>query len=255
MVGHLLETQLDLARLSPRVATRVRGFSLIEVTVALALMALVMGVVLPSLNSVGVSELFRTAGELGGLMRESFDTAALSGRPRRLLFDFKSNSITVEEQSSQVGFSGTSAAVQAAGESLSQASGNPVPYLGELDFAAELDGIGLDADDALGGGGLAAALFGMGEAFSGAGGRFSKVGDGPRLDDDLHILDLWLSGMKKPVAEGQHALIFWQSGHSSDAIVHLESRSNPDTVVSVVLYGLSGRVEVASGYRDSGELW
>ena len=63
-----------------------RGLTLIELVVALAIIAVLFGAVATSLGAITGSRAKAAAGELGGVIRSLYDTAALKGRTCRLVF-------------------------------------------------------------------------------------------------------------------------------------------------------------------------
>ncbi len=65
---------------------RARGFTLIELAIALAIAAVLFAAVVISLGAITGSQAKASAGELGGVIRSLYDTAALSGKTCRLVF-------------------------------------------------------------------------------------------------------------------------------------------------------------------------
>lgn len=66
-----------------------RGFTLIELMVAVALISLVMGAAIRGFRSVAKSDLRSTATRVAGTMRYLFDRASTTGRIHRLVIDFE----------------------------------------------------------------------------------------------------------------------------------------------------------------------
>lgn len=64
-----------------------RGFTLIELSVALTLLALMLGSVVVGIGALTGSKARAAAGELGGVIRSLYNTAALSGKTCRLVFE------------------------------------------------------------------------------------------------------------------------------------------------------------------------
>jgi general secretion pathway protein H len=65
---------------------RRRGFTLIELAIALAIAAVLFAAVAISLGAITGTKAKASAGELGGVIRSLYDTAALSGKTCRLVF-------------------------------------------------------------------------------------------------------------------------------------------------------------------------
>ena len=64
-----------------------RGFTLIELSVALTLLALMLGSVFVGIGALTGSKARSAAGELSGVIRALYNTAALSGKTCRLVFE------------------------------------------------------------------------------------------------------------------------------------------------------------------------
>src|SRR5262249_12216478 len=63
-----------------------RGLTLIEVTIAMAIVALLFAAVVISVGAILGTKAKSTAAELAGVVRSLYDTAALSGKTCRLVF-------------------------------------------------------------------------------------------------------------------------------------------------------------------------
>jgi general secretion pathway protein H len=63
-----------------------RGFTLIEITIALAIAAVLFAGVITGIGSLTGAKAKQAAGQLAGTIRSLYDTAALSGRTCRLVF-------------------------------------------------------------------------------------------------------------------------------------------------------------------------
>jgi general secretion pathway protein H len=66
---------------------RARGFTLIELSIALIIAAVLFAAVTVSVGALTGSRARASAGELAGVIRALFDTAALNGKTCRLVFD------------------------------------------------------------------------------------------------------------------------------------------------------------------------
>lgn len=81
---------------------RQRGFTIIELAISLAIIALLVGVSIPVLDNVTRADLRAAASKTTGMIKATYDLAALSGKTCRLVFDFKLNTITAEVADSRV---------------------------------------------------------------------------------------------------------------------------------------------------------
>ncbi len=74
----------------------VGGFTLLEVGIALVVLALAFSLALPGLEAVTGAKMRSAAGHLSSSMRALYSEAALSGRTCRIAFDLDERSYTVE---------------------------------------------------------------------------------------------------------------------------------------------------------------
>jgi len=65
---------------------KARGLTLIELTIALAIVVLLFAAVVTGVGAITGSRAKAAAGELGGVIRSLYDTASLTGRTCRLVF-------------------------------------------------------------------------------------------------------------------------------------------------------------------------
>lgn len=69
------------------------GFTLIELTLVIALLGLLLGLVIPKLPAIGANQLDATARRIAGTVRHLYNEAALSGQEHRLAFNLDKNSL------------------------------------------------------------------------------------------------------------------------------------------------------------------
>src|SRR5688572_14124898 len=72
------------------------GFTLIELSVALLLVGLLIGLALPAVGSVTAAGLRQSAGQIAGISREAYARAAISGKPHRLVMDLDEQTFWLE---------------------------------------------------------------------------------------------------------------------------------------------------------------
>src|SRR4051812_8607336 len=68
------------------------GFTLIEMMVVVAIMAMMGALVLPSVSSFFQVSLGSTARELASTVKETYNATVITGQVHRLVYDFKENS-------------------------------------------------------------------------------------------------------------------------------------------------------------------
>ena len=72
------------------------GFTLVEMTITVAIIAMMTAVAIPSLSSVTRLELRKQSRKLSGVIRATYDDAALSGDTHRIVFDMVNNTVKVQ---------------------------------------------------------------------------------------------------------------------------------------------------------------
>ena len=75
------------------------GMTLMEILVVMMLIALVLGIAIPSFNSLTHSRLRKSAVQISGMIRYLYDQAALKGLCMRVVFDLQKNTYHVEASS------------------------------------------------------------------------------------------------------------------------------------------------------------
>jgi len=86
------------------------GFTLVELTLVVALLGLLLGLVVPRLPVIGENRLDAAARRIAGTVRYLYNEAALSGREHRLTFNLDSNSLggrMLEEDGALVAVTGS----------------------------------------------------------------------------------------------------------------------------------------------------
>jgi prepilin-type N-terminal cleavage/methylation domain-containing protein len=74
----------------------IRGFTLIEIMMVMAVVALIMGFILPQMGIISSYNLKSAAQTIAGMIRVSYDRAAIKNRQYRLVFDFEENTVWSE---------------------------------------------------------------------------------------------------------------------------------------------------------------
>src|SRR4051812_42695649 len=78
------------------------GFTLVELAIAVAIVAMLAGVSIPVLDNVTRADLRAAASKTAGMVKATYDMAVLSGKPCRLVFDIKANTVTAEMAAERV---------------------------------------------------------------------------------------------------------------------------------------------------------
>jgi type II secretion system protein H len=81
---------------------REAGFTLIEMMVVMAIIALMAALAVPSVSSFFQVSLSSTAREMAGVVKETYNSTVVTGQVHRLVYDFKSQSYWVESATGTV---------------------------------------------------------------------------------------------------------------------------------------------------------
>ena len=247
------------------------GFTLVEMVIVLAIMALIVGVAATSVSDMSRAALRKMSGIVASAMKAAYDDSALSGKTYRLAFvlgDPKKNApsvIRVESSQEVLVFDAETSTLGRALEGRSDA----VAWDEFATGATSADGsVGVDSldgpsadliDRVLGTSGKSGAHANSSvhrskadnedESTSNAG--FTEAAKNIDVDPDVRVLSVWTQGMVKPLAEGEAYIYFFSNGYAQDAIVHLQDEDH--RVISVRLAALTGEPTIIDGYVESPE--
>lgn len=192
------------------------AFTLIEITVVVAIIGLLVAGATIGVRAVAKSELRGAATRVAGAMRFAFDRAATSGRFYRLSFDLSGRAVVLEMSETRFLMERDERGRGAAKQE-EERGAPPSQSAGGLDLAAFPR--------------RAPAAF---QAFAGAGYEPVKLGR-------AEIRGVWTPRYAEPMTEGTAHLYFFPQGFGEEAVVHL---GDGDAVYSVVQHPLTGRVKV-----------
>lgn len=237
-----------MRRTQKKVSKWDRGFTLVEATITIAVIALIAAVAIPSIGNVTRLSLRKSSMMLAAMIQATYDDAALTGDTHRIVFNMTEG--TIQVQRSQKTFRlqpGTNALVAAtkapttmgagleammAGVNLEEGWDEPEPEEGESGTAAT------------------AALFSIGGLQGGDGG-FTDTEKSLKLEDSVKILDVWAEGSDQAVSSGETSLIFFPHGYTQDAMIHLEDENS--RVFTIKVWSLTGRAQVLDGYVEGND--
>jgi general secretion pathway protein H len=204
-----------------------RGFTLLEVGIAIFLLALALGVVAPGFGALSGAEMKKTAGLLGGLLRDTYARAAISGRSYRVVFDLEEQTYRVEESQGTARVSRERQELDREGKAV----------LDKLDERVEdaRDDRDEEAGEKI-------------RLLSGPGFKPVEGEDGQpkKLPSDVRFKSVWVEHLEKEAAGGVVAVHFFPGGYGEQAILTLTDDEQGDRTISVVLSPLTGEVEVVT---------
>lgn len=223
--------------------------TLIEVTIAVAIVALAVAVSVPAVSNISAAELRASSGKLCGLIRQTYNQAALEGQTHRIAFDFEKKKIVVSATEQVLAFEPDSNVLAEASklhedraafhdladklrleaEEMRELSGDDTP---NLNVAAAFFGV----NDLAKKGGLAGD-----EAF-----RPTEMEID--LADSVRLMDVWVRGMDEPATEGVQYLYFFPHGYTQDALIHLVDEE--ERVFTVKVRALTGRTQIVPDYVE-----
>lgn len=216
------------------------GFTLLELLVVMALLALVMAASVRGLRSMARSDLRASAGKIAGAMRYLFDRASTTGRVHRLVLDLSGKRYWAEVSDDRYYLP------RELEDEASRERGRA-----ELEIEREQENerrANLRTD----GRGAAYDLSGYTpQEFKPKRARFSAFKDvGAKvfeLPRGVRLMGVYTPRLAEPVAEGQEYVYFFPLGQTEAAIVHLSDEGG-ETIYSLVAHPLTGRVRIERGY-------
>ena len=225
---------------------RQHGFTLVEVCITVAILALAAAVIIPGMNNVSRAELRKGARGMGTAVRSAYDHAALSGQTYRMVIKPGNGNIDLEASEETLNYDEQSGAFVAAARGAEELNALREHPGGTGKESAH--GAGKKSDDSKAQSGALSALLGinkLGQKAAQAG--FKKIG-GFDLGGSVRVLDLWTSGMDQPATEGEVYLYFFPNGYTQDALIHLEDSDK--RVFTVKVAPLTGKSEFFDHYVE-----
>jgi general secretion pathway protein H len=214
------------------------GFTLIELTIALAIVALLLAATVMGVGAITGTKAKAAAAELAGVMRSLYDTAALTGKTCRLVFDLPAE--RSEDQSLKYMAECASGDVTAAAdrdqmlkdanrerERAAKDTRRPKRVLRE-DDKPSLDDVMTREKDRV----EAAARFAA----------FTSPEIQPHQMSGIQI-SVWTQHQRDPVKHGLAYLYFYPQGFTERAQVYVQQGKN---VWTLAVSPLTGRVKIAS---------
>lgn len=205
------------------------GFTLIEMMVAIGILALVTAGAFGGISAVDGARTREAAGKVSAAVRESFDRAALSGEMHRLVFEVGSNMMRLE---SAEGFFTLPAVGGDLGESAEERARRLAEKEDEL-----YDGLSEEAKEGL-------KALRQPPTWSAVDG---PLGEGVELGN-ARILSFWSDAFEDFQSKGESVLYFFPRGETQDAVFFIGE--SDDETFTVRVDGMAARVHAQFGRYD-----
>ena len=209
----------------------VRGLTLIEIVIAIALIALLSGSLLFGKNMLVGSRMKAAATLIVSSVRFGLTRANATGRPTRLVIDFEKKQLSIEEASSSV-------MLREKGKD--QTGGAAPASSAEAKARA-------DSEKILEGPHAARPQFAK---LSGVSGAVEDLSVGRALGDGVEIVQVRTEHDEEPLRDGRAYIYFWPGGTTERAIVQLKKAGDKEAALTVSLSPLTGRAKIEKGAVD-----
>jgi general secretion pathway protein H len=208
---------------------RARGMTLLEIGIALAIVAGLIALAVPSISSVARVQLRQRTGQLAGGIRSLYGASAMAGRSCRLVMDLDASAYWSECAQGAV-------RLAADGE---RARGGAREASREEELLATVAQRG----DAISDEERTRAELARKSAFT-------PTNDIPRtaLGGSVRFAAVWISHQPERYLAGKAFLYFWPSGLTETASIQL---AQGDDVNTLLVEPLTGKVRIASGRVDA----
>lgn len=204
-----------------------RGFTILEVAIALLLIGLLLGISIPAINGMSGAYLRTTTGRMQGAIRDTFARTALSGNSHRLVFDMEQSAWWVE---------GTTGGVVLKRERITldpDGFGKLVPL-----NADKLEGVDLDTDDEEEKAKIQLYAPATWQPVD------DEIGKPQKLHPDIRFFSVWAEHLEEAAKGGQVTVTFFPGGYVEEAHITLTDDDVGDRTLTVVTRPLTGETRV-----------
>jgi general secretion pathway protein H len=207
---------------------RMRGMTLIEITIALCIAALMVTIAIPAISSITRAQLRQKAGQMAGGLRSLYGASALRSASCRLVIDLDNSSYVSECAKGTV-------RISSQGEKSQEGHRENSKDEDLVENAKLQEGLS-DQDKA--------RLELLQKS------AFTASNDIPKTELGKEVLfkSVWVEHQPEPYSAGKAFIYYWPSGIAEDASIQLEQG---DDVMTLIVSQLTGRVQVVKGPADS----
>ncbi len=256
------------------------GFTLIELGIALGLLALVTAIAIPSFNAVTAAGMRSTTSMLAGLVREAYARAAITGKVHRIVLDMDAGAFWLERTNDSFVLPAEKAEADREGrggltlkerEEVAQqemqqrvkslasggAGADPMAMMGMAGGSIEqLGALGGMMGGMLGGSSLTSGLSvddDLEEVLKAnlrRQARFSPVGDevgrAQKLGDEVRFHRIWVEHQKEAFVGGSAELYFFPTGYTERAIISLTDDEHGERTLTLKVNPLTARTSITT---------
>lgn len=190
-----------------------RGFTLLELIVVVVLIAVMVAVLVPSLQTVGTANTRKNVTRVAGLISEVYDRAALSGKTQRIIFDMDAKTFWVEEKGGELG-------------EIVPELGYETPVVKKEEDKEEKEKRRFEP------------VFKKVEG---------ELGEDTKLENGGVFCGIWTEDMPEVKREGSVALYFFPGGYTQKSFVCVSKEDDPESAISVTVSPLTGELSINVG--------
>jgi general secretion pathway protein H len=216
------------------------GFTLIEVMIVIALVALVTVVSAVGLRSFAKTDLRNTASRMAGAIRYLFDRASTTGKVHRLVLDFEEGRYWAEVTEDTF--------IMAAGKE-TEASRRK---LAQRIAKEEEEKRRAEEQEATFGGQIPTKY--LPKPFVPKRAKFNAMGEMAirpvTLKSSVLLGDIYTPRLDEPLATGRGYLYFFPLGMTEAATIHLSDKKQ-ETFYTLLVHPLNGRVTIKNAYVEA----
>lgn len=208
-----------------------RGFTILEVAMALLLVGGLLAIAVPSIGALTGARLREATSTMQGLVRDTYARAALSGQPCRIVVDFDTHTYWVESSDGPATIAREKQSPDREGRAL----------LFKLDERLEGTEDSDDPEDQEKRRLLSGPMWSQVD---------DTVGTPQKLPSDVRFHSLWAEHLDDRVRAGQAAVVFFPGGHAEAAHITLTDDDEGENTLTVVLFPLTGETSIEDTLPD-----
>jgi general secretion pathway protein H len=210
-----------------------RGFTLIEVMIAMGLVALMVTGSVLGLRSVAKSDLRSSATRMAGAIRYLFDRASTTGKVHRMVFDFDNGKYWAESSDDPF--------ILAGGKETEETRRKLAEKIAKEDEAKQKQA----EKDSFFGSAIPSKY--LPKPFIPKRAKFDAFKEMTvrpiTLKSSVVLADIYTPRLLKPLDQGKGYLYFFPLGMTEAAVIHLTDKKG-ESVYSLIVHPLTGRVTV-----------